>query len=147
MWLHGRDGDVTAKLGGVSERRGEGGGRGGAWRRAAVRSGITGREGKREPEEGSGPEGEGSERRGRGGAWRHRGVKEEAGGGQGKQEVAGAASAPATHLFVLLAEAEDDKGEEVGWAGQMGWPAGPGKWRQVTCLLSLFYFFLLFCFI
>ena len=37
--------------------------------------------------------------------------------------MAGAASAPATHLFVLLAEEEDDKGEEVGWAGQMGWPA------------------------
>ena len=65
----------------------------------------------------------GSERGGWGGAWRHRGVEEEAGGGQGKQEVAGAASAPATHLFVLLAEEEDDKGEEVGWAGQMGWPA------------------------
>ena len=65
----------------------------------------------------------GSERGGRGGAWRHRGVEEEAGGGQGKQEVAGAASAPATHLFVLLAEGEDGKGEEVGWAGQMGWPA------------------------
>ena len=26
---------------------------------------------------------------------------------------------------VLLAEEEEDKGEEVGWAGQMGWPAGP----------------------
>ena len=34
----------------------------------------------------------------------------------GKQEVAGAASAPATHLFVLLAEEEDDKGALVGWA-------------------------------
>ena len=62
---------------------------------------------------------EGEVRGGRGGAWRHRGVEEEAGGGQGKQEVAGAASALATHLFVLLAEEEDDKGEEVGWAGQM----------------------------
>ena len=31
----------------------------------------------------------------------------------------------ASPLFVLLAEEEDDKGEEVGWAGQMGWPAGP----------------------
>ena len=34
----------------------------------------------------------------------------------GKQEVAEAASAPATHLFVLLAEEEDDKGALVGWA-------------------------------
>ena len=34
----------------------------------------------------------------------------------GKQEVAGAASALATHLFVLLAEEEDDKGALVGWA-------------------------------
>ena len=71
---------------------------------------------------------EGEEREGvRGGSGRLHdvvlGLGEEAGGGQGKQEVAGAASAPATHLFVLLAEEEDDKGEEVGWAGQMGWPA------------------------
>ena len=93
----------------------------------------------------------GSERGGRGGAWRHRGVEEEAGGGQGKQEVAGAASAPATHLFVLLAEEEDDKGEEVGWAGQMGWPAGPleelgrlwwaARVRPGNFLLSFFYFY------
>jgi hypothetical protein len=59
---------------------------------------------------------EGEVRGGRGGAWRHRGVEEEAGGGQGKQEVAGAASALATHLFVLLAEEKDDKGALVGWA-------------------------------
>ena len=51
-------------------------------------------------------------------------------------------------VSVLLAEEEEDKGEEeVGWAGQMGWPAGPGKWRQVIpfslCLfliISVFYF-------
>ena len=50
----------------------------------------------------------------------------QAGGGQGgKQEVAEASRARATPLFVLLAEEEEDKGEEVGWAGQMGWPAGP----------------------
>ena len=41
----------------------------------------------------------------------------------GKQEVAEASRARATPLFVLLAEEEEDKGEEVGWAGQMGWPA------------------------
>ena len=66
----------------------------------------------------------------------------EAGGGRG---LSGARHA--SPLFVLLAEEEDDKGEEVGWAGQMGWPAGPGKWRQVIpfslCLIliiSVFYF-------
>ena len=45
---------------------------------------------------------------------------QEAGGGRG---LSGARHA--SPLFVLLAEEEDDKGEEVGWAGQMGWPAGP----------------------
>ena len=35
-----------------------------------------------------------------------------------KQEVARAASALATHLVVLLAEEEDDKGALVGWAAQ-----------------------------
>ena len=43
--------------------------------------------------------------------------------------MAGAASAPATHLFVLLAEEEDDKGEEVGWAGQVGLVGCRGKSR------------------
>ena len=38
----------------------------------------------------------------------------EAGGGRG---LSGARHA--SPLFVLLAEEEDDKGEEVGWAGQM----------------------------
>ena len=51
-----------------------------------------------------------------------------------KQEVAEASRARATPLFVLLAEEEEDKGEEVGWAGQMGqfwWTARvrPGKLR------------------
>ena len=42
------------------------------------------------------------------------GVEEEAGGGRG---LSGARHA--SPLFVLLAQEEDDKGEEVGWAGQM----------------------------
>ena len=42
------------------------------------------------------------------------GVEEEAGGGRG---LSGARHA--SPLFVLLAEEEEDKGEEVGWAGQM----------------------------
>ena len=33
--------------------------------------------------------------------------------------MAEASRARATPLFVLLAEEEEDKGEEVGWAGQM----------------------------
>ena len=77
----------------------------------------------------------------------------------GKQEVAEASRARATPLFVLLAEEEEDKGEEVGWAGQMGWPAGPvlvgctvrpGK-LGFSLSLSLFYLlfsiFVLFSFI
>ena len=36
-----------------------------------------------------------------------------------KQEVAGVDARHASPLFVLLAEEEEDKGEEVGWAGQM----------------------------
>ena len=58
----------------------------------------------------------------------------------------------ARHRAASVRGEEDDKGEEeVGWAGQVGWPAGPGKWRQVSGpggLLSLSLFFLfLFCFI
>ena len=84
----------------------------------------------------------------------------QAGGGQGgKQEVAEASRARATPLFVLLAEEEEDKGEEVGWAGQMGWPAGPvlvgctvrpgklGFSLSLSLLFTVFYFcsvFLLF---
>ena len=70
----------------------------------------------------------GSEKRGRGGAWRLRASRREAtrqevargeaGGGRG---LSGARHA--SPLFVLLAEEEEDKGEEVGWTGQMGWPA------------------------
>ena len=61
--------------------------------------------------------GEGKER---GDTRRRRGVARRGRGSRrwpGKQEVAGAASALATHLFVLLAEGEDDKGALVGWAG------------------------------
>ena len=76
--------------------------------------------------------------------WRREGVGEAA---TAKQEVE-ASRARVRAVSVLLAEEEEDKGEEeVGWAGQMGWPAGPGKWRQVIpfslCLfliISVFYF-------
>ena len=65
----------------------------------------------------------------------------EAGGGRG---LSGARHA--SPLFVLLAEEEDDKGEEVGWAesleelGRLGWT---GK-RQVSLLLCFIFFF---CFV
>ena len=48
----------------------------------------------------------------------------EAGGGRG---LSGARHA--SPLFVLLAEEEEDKGEEVGWAGQMGLVGCRGKSR------------------
>ena len=69
----------------------------------------------------------GSERRGRGGAWRHRGVEEEAGGGRGLS-----GKRHASPLFFLLAEEEEDKGEEVGWAGQreLGQVSGASKWPR-----------------
>ena len=77
------------------------------------------------------------------------GVEEEAGGGQGEagggRGLSGARHA--SPLFVLLAEEEDDKGEEVGWAGsleelgRLGWT---GKRQVGFCSV---YFFLLFCFI
>ena len=62
--------------------------------------------------------------------------------------MAEAASALATHLVVLLAEEEDDKGEEVGWASGRSWArlwwaaeVSPGE-----ILSSVFYFcFFLFC--
>ena len=88
--------------------------------------------GRRAASEGEerGPPGRGAWHRGRG-----PGRREEAGGGQG--EVGGgrglSGARHASPLFVLLAKEEDDKGwKEVGWAGQMGWPAGPatGKWPR-----------------
>ena len=89
-----------------------------------------------------------------GGAWRRGrgpGRREEAGGGQG-EAGGGRGSVGARHaspLFVLLAEEEEDKGEEVGWAG---WGAGPGKWCQVggpggLLSLSIYFCSVLFCFI
>ena len=65
-------------------------------------------------------------------------------GRSGKQEVAGAASALATEQLRGEGE-EDDREEEVGWAGQLRWAARwarmPGK-LQVS---ALFYFlFVLF---
>ena len=60
----------------------------------------------------------------RGGGVASPGVEEggnQAGGGQGEagggRGLSGARHA--SPLFVLLAEEEEDKGEEVGWAGQM----------------------------
>ena len=66
-----------------------------------------------------------SEEERQGGAWRLRASRRKQEVARGKQEVAEASRACAMPLFVLLAEEEEDKGEEVGWASQMGWPAGP----------------------
>ena len=56
------------------------------------------------------------------------GVEEEAGGGQGEagggRGLSGARHA--SPLFVLLAEEEEDKGEEVGWAAQCWTSTGAG---------------------
>ena len=115
MWLRGRDGDVTAELGGASERRGRTCGRGGSSRRRRLHS-VVAREGAR------GGEKLGERMRGVQGVawpspWRRKGVGEAA---TAKQEVAGALRARATPRLCLLAEEEEDKGgEEVGWAGQM----------------------------
>ena len=66
----------------------------------------------------------------------------QAGGGQG--EAGGGRGLSGTRhaspLFVLLAEEEEEKGEEVGWAGQMelGQVSGPGGF--LLCFFSLFCF-------
>ena len=91
-----------------------------------------------------------------GGAWRLRGVEEEAGGGQGEagggRGLSGARHA--SPLFVLLAEEEEDKGEEVGWAGwagqmELGQALVGCTVRPGNLLLSLsfsnYLSFLLFC--
>ena len=134
------------ELPGASVSRGVAGSHGGSRRWRRLRSGEENRGGG----ECSGERMRTRESEGerQGGAWRLRGVEEEAGGGQGKQEVAGAASAPATHLFVLLAEEEDDKGEEVGWAA-LGRSCWATRWAsQVSpggSALFAFVFIYLFC--
>ena len=70
---------------------------------------VRSREGKQRSEGEGGPESEGEVRGGRGGAWRHRGVEEEAGGGRG--------GIGARHRAASVQGEEEDKGEEVGWAG------------------------------
>ena len=97
----GRKEGVEAELVGVSERLGVAGGHGYGDDDGELRSVVCAR---------------GEQRRGWG-----PGRREEAGGGQG-EAGGGRGSVGARHaspLFVLLAEEEEDKGEEVGWAGQM----------------------------
>ena len=110
------------------------GGHGYGERRSQVRSVTRGRENRGG---GGGPE---RERRSRGveavsvASRTGPGRREEAGGGQG-EAGGGRGSVGARHaspLFVLLAEEEEDKGEEVGWAGQMelGQVSGASKWPR-----------------
>ena len=97
----------------MSERLGDGCGRASAGRRRRLRSEELKGESQGRGEDAAG---EGKER---GDTGHRRGVARRGRGSRrwpGKQEVAGAASALATHLFVLLAEEEDDKGALVGWA-------------------------------
>ena len=103
------------ELGSTSERGGGGRGHGYGERRSQVRSVTRGRESRGG---GGGPEREGRSRGSRASPWRREGVGEAA---TAKQEVAGALRARATPRLCLLAEEEEDKGEEeVGWAGQVG---------------------------
>ena len=79
-----------------------------------------------------------------GGAWRLRGVEEEARGGQGKQEVAEASRARATPRSFWRGGRR--QGEALGWAGQMGWPAGPRQVSpgEVLCFISVLFYFVKF---
>ena len=111
MWLRGRDGDVTAELGGTSERRGRGGGRGNGERQRRQRSGFA-------------AESEGEERRGlgrvseSGGSRGVRGTLRCLQRRAGKQEVAGALGR-VRHASVLLARRKTTGGGvEMGWAAQ-----------------------------
>ena len=102
------------ELGSTSERGGGGRGHGYGERRSQVRSGITGREGKREP-------GEGERSRGRGenegrlwvSPWHRL-------GGPGKQEVAhgGARGRQAAACLLWREEAGGWHGPTQCWAGQ-----------------------------
>ena len=110
-----------------SERHGVDGGRGDARRRRRVCS-VAARERARGREE------LGERVRGLGGCVASRtgqGRREEAGGGQGEagggRGLSGARHA--SPLFVLLAEEEEDKGEEVGWAGRLRcWARRGARW-------------------
>ena len=81
--------------------------------------------------------------RSEGAAWRH----PKRPGRSGKQEVAGAASALATEQLRGEGE-EDDREEEVGWAGQLRWAARwartPGKLQVSFCSFIVFLFLFLF---
>ena len=69
----------------------------------------------------------------------------------GKQGVAEASRARATPLFVLLAEEEEDKGEEVGWAARWGGElgrlqvSGRGRFPLSPVFIYCFVLFNLFC--
>ena len=127
------------ELGSTSERGGGGRGHGYGERRSQVRSGITGREGKREP--GEGERSRGSEK-GQG----LRGVADGVQGDERKQEVAEAASALATEL--LRCEGRK-KTRGRRWAGpaQVGCTVlGCGWLLGKVQVISVLYFSVLFCF-
>ena len=102
---------------------------------------------EREAEEGMGSRGREERCRGRGEVRGVRGrlgnASVEAGGGRG--------GIGARHRAASVRGEEEDKGEEVGWAGQVGGGAGPatGKWPRYYLSLSFFYLFLFssFCYL
>ena len=122
-WIDGEEEGVEAELLGASARLGVVGGHGYGDDDGELRSVVCAR-GKQRSEGEGGPESEGEVRGGSGRRVASPGVEEggnQAGGGQGEagggRGLSGARHA--SPLFVLLAEEEEDKGEEVGWAGQM----------------------------
>ena len=138
-WLIEDEEDNVAELLGASGLRGVASGRGYGERRRQLRSGLTGKRGKREPTEGERSRGRG-ENEGR--LWVspwHRL------GGPGKQEVAhgGARGRQAAACLLWREEAGGWHGPAQCWAGQRA-----ARWAASGKVFSaLFYFFLLFCFI
>ena len=130
MWLGEEDGDVTAELGGASERLGDSSGRGGARQRRwlcsvsgerAAEAGMTRGRGERD----------------RGGAWRR---LDASGRGQvGREELASSAARVRARSCSYWQE-EDDRRRQVGWASELGRLQVGGE----VVLLSLFLFFSVF---
>ena len=114
------------ELGSTSERGGGGRGHGYGERRSQVRSGITGREGKREPGEGEWSRGSEKGQGLRGVADGVQGDERKQEVARGKQEVAEAASALATELLRCEGRKKTRGGGGPGlrrWAAQC-WAVG-----------------------
>ena len=136
MWLGEEDGDVTAELGGASERLGDSCGRGGARRRRWLRS-VSG---ERAAEAGM-TRGRGE--RDRGGAWRR---PDASGRGQvGREELASSAARMRACSCSYWQE-EDDKRRQVGWASELGRLQVGGQVVLLSLSLLFVLVFFAFCF-